>query len=143
MITLKMQRIIFSIIMIVLVYGCATAPERRQVDNIVLPFIDDPEVIGTWESVDFVDKISDFNPHNRRFKGQLYLKELSFLENGKTAMPFWTWTKGKVIHSDDKTAADYFILKIDGESYLFFEWKSGDYVIRHMKPSYYVLKKRM
>jgi len=25
--------------------------------------------------------------------------------------------------------------------YLFLEWKSGDYTIRHMKPKYYVLKK--
>ncbi|GAG92145.1 unnamed protein product, partial [marine sediment metagenome] len=25
--------------------------------------------------------------------------------------------------------------------YMFFEWKSGDYTIRHMKPSYYVLSK--
>jgi bla regulator protein BlaR1 len=116
--------------------------KRRQIDNIDLPFIDDPEVIGRWVSVDFVDKISDFDPSNKRFRGELYLKELTFRPNGKTTEPFWTWTRGKVIHSGDRTAADYFILKIDEKMYLFFEWKSGDYTIRHLKPSYYVLKKK-
>jgi hypothetical protein len=30
---------------------------------------------------------------------------------------------------------------MEGSTYMFFEWKSGDYTIRHRKPSYYVLKK--
>jgi bla regulator protein BlaR1 len=138
---MKMQKLIFSMTTVILICGCATVPQRRQIDNIDLPFINDPEVIGTWVSIDFVDRIGDFDPHNKRFMGELYLKEMSFLKNGKTAKPFWTWTRGKVIHSGDKTAADYFILKINGERYLFLEWKSGDYIIRHTKPSYYVLKK--
>ena len=50
-----------------------------------------------------------------------------------------TWTKGLVL--DDDTASKYIIREIDGSSYMFYEWKSGDYTIRYMKPSYYVLKK--
>ena len=33
------------------------------------------------------------------------------------------------------------IKDIGGSKYMFFEWKSGDYVIAHRKPFYYVLKK--
>ena len=36
---------------------------------------------------------------------------------------------------------EYLIKEIAGSKYMFFEWKSGDYTIRHMKPKYYVLKK--
>ena len=46
-----------------------------------------------------------------------------------------------MIHRGDKTAAKYEIKKIGDNEYLFLEWKSGDYTIRHMKPKYYVLKK--
>jgi hypothetical protein len=75
------------------------------------------------------------------FRSELYLKELIFLPNGKTFKPWWTWTKGLVFHSGDKTASKYTLKDIEGSTYMFFEWKSGDYTIRYRKPSYYVLKK--
>jgi beta-lactamase regulating signal transducer with metallopeptidase domain len=115
--------------------------QGRIVDKIDYPFVNDSEVIGTWKSVDFVREMDQFNPAEKRWKGDLYLKELIFLPNGKTFKPWWTWTKGLVFHSGDKTASKYTIKEIDGATYMFFEWKSGDYTIRHMKPSYYVLKK--
>jgi len=40
-----------------------------------------------------------------------------------------------------KTAARYIIREIAGRTYVFFEWKSGDYTMRGMKPGYYVLRK--
>ncbi len=46
------------------------------------------------------------------------------------------------MHSGSKTASKYIIKEIDGGKYMFFEWKSGDYTIRGMKPYYYVLKKK-
>ena len=52
----------------------------------------------------------------------------------------WTWTKGLLLHSGDQTASRYEIREINGASYLFMEWKSGDVTIAHMKPQYYVLK---
>ena len=110
------------------------------VDKIDYPFVSDPEVLGTWESVDFVENVEDFKPGTKSFKGDLFLKELFILENGKTNWAF-TWTKGLILHSGDKTASKYLIKEIDGSKYMFFEWKSGDYTIRHMRPNYYVLKK--
>jgi len=109
-------------------------------DNIDLPFVNDPQALGAWESVDFVADISSFNPAQLSWKGKLYLKGLTFLEEGKMPEAWWTWTKGVVIHHGDQTASHYEIRRISGLPYLFFEWKSGDVTIARMKPHYYVLK---
>jgi len=118
--------------------------QGRIVDKIDYPFINDPRVIGTWKSVDFVGDMKQFEAGEKQWKGrggELYLKELIFLPNGRTFKPWWTWTKGIVFHSGDKTASKYTLKDIEGSTYMFFEWKSGDYIIRYSKPSYYVLKK--
>jgi len=118
--------------------------QGRIVDKIDYPFINDSQVIGTWKSVDFVGEMEQFKAGEKQWKGrggELYLKELIFLPNGKTFKPWWTWTKGLVFHSGDKTASKYTIKDIEGSTYMFFEWKSGDYTIRYRKPSYYVLRK--
>ena len=111
-------------------------------DNIDLPFKDDPAVVGQWESVDFVESPERFDPAARAWNGELYLKELVFLPKGKSDKPWWTWTKGVVMHHGDKTASAYGIKNIKGQQYMFFEWKSGDYVFRGAKPFYYVLRKK-
>ena len=117
-----------------------TDKKRPIEDKIDLPFVNDEAVLGRWTSVDFVDEPSQFRPERRHVEGDLYMKELTFLPGGETSTAF-TWTKGVVIHRGDKTASKYEIKKIGGKEYLFLEWKSGDYTIRHMKPKYYVLKK--
>ncbi len=98
-------------------------------------------MIGAWESVDLVKEIEDFDPKAKRFKGDLYLKGLVFNQGGKTSKPWWTWTKSLLLHHGDKTASKYVIKEMDGSTYLFLEWKSGDYSIGLKKPTYYVLKK--
>ena len=118
-----------------------TVPVGRT-DNIDRPFVNDPQVIGEWESVDFVADRSSFNPDQPNWTGELFLKGLTFREDGRTAKPWWTWTKGILIHHGDKTASRYEIREIKGQSYLFLEWKSGDVTISGMKPQYYVLKKK-
>ncbi len=113
-------------------------------DNIDLPFVNDPQAIGEWESVDFVANPSDFNPDKPKWsKDKLFLKGLTFLENGKMPQPGMTWTKGTVMSHGDQTASHYQIKETNGQAYLFFEWKSGDVTIRGMKPPYYVLKKKL
>ena len=110
-------------------------------DKIDLPFIDDPRVIGEWRSVDAVTTIAEFDPDRPQTRIELFLKGLTFLEHGKTPKPWWTWTKGVLIHSGDQTASHYEIREIKGRSYLFLEWKSGDVTILGKKPIYYVLQK--
>ncbi|MHC4677118.1 MAG: HAAS signaling domain-containing protein [Planctomycetota bacterium] len=111
------------------------------VDKVDYPFVNDPEALGVWESVDFVENVEDFKPGTKRFGGgELYLKELFILADGRTNWAL-TWTKGLVLHAGDKTASKYAIKEIADSTYMFFEWKSGDYTVYHAKPNYYVLKK--
>ena len=111
-------------------------------DNIDLPFVSDSQVVGEWKSVDFVVHPSDFHPDKPNPPGgELFLKGLTFLENGKMPQPSMTWTRGVVMNHEDKTASHYEVREMNGKSYMFFEWKSGDYTISGMKPYYYVLEK--
>lgn len=110
-------------------------------DNIDRPFVNDAAVIGKWGSVDFVKTPEQFKPGEKQWKGDLYLKQLSFLAGGRTAGP-WKWTQGLLIHPGDQTAAKYVIKEMNGATYLFVEWKSGDYTIRHQEPWWYVLQKQ-
>ena len=130
------------LVLALLTLGGSVYALERIVDKIDLPFVNDTAVIGAWVSVDFVSEPSDFTPGMKSFGDDLYLKGLTFLPGGKTAKPWWTWTKGVLMHSGDRTASAYLIKKIGGQTYLFLEWESGDYTIRHMKPEYYVLKKK-
>ncbi|MBW9159408.1 M56 family metallopeptidase [Clostridium tagluense] len=115
--------------------------KSRKVDNTDFTFENDPKLIGKWESVDFVSNIVDFKPNQKQWKEDLYLKDMEFKKEGKTAHDWETWTNGIICHKGDSTASQYFIKEIEGESYMFFEWKSGDYSFRDMIPYYYVLKK--
>lgn len=124
------------------VAACLLITSAETKDDIKLPFVNDPQVIGTWESVDFVANISDFVPSQKEWQGELVLKSLTFLENGKTPNDWQTWTKGVLMHKNDKTASHYEIKEMTGSTYMFLEWKSGDYVFNGMKPKYYVLKKK-
>lgn len=121
----------------------------RIVDKIDYPFVDDPAVLGVWTSVDFVQEIAEFDPVQPNWQGELYLQKLDFLAGGGTRVKAshdsglrsgpWDWTKGLLMHGGgDHSAAAYEIRSINGVDYLFLEWKSGDYIIRHAKPAYYV-----
>ena len=117
-----------------------TDADGRWVDTIEYPFRDDPGVIGTWKSVDFVRNMAAFKPGQKKFKDNLFLKEMTFLPHGAMVLPYANWTKGLVLHPGDRIASRYIIREMDGARYMFYEWKSGDYSIRHSKPAYYVLK---
>lgn len=119
-------------------------------DKVDYPFEDDPQLIGKWEVVDYVETIDDFNAGTRSARGELFLSQFDISENGKISgstledeIPegFLTWTKGLIIDQKGKTASKYEIKELKGETYLFYEWKSGSYTMRGMTPEYYVLKK--
>lgn len=119
-------------------------------DKTDYPFVNDPEMLGSWKSVDFVKNIADFQPDKKSCRGDLYLLGFKMLDDGKLvststsgeySSPNITWTKGMILDKNDKTASKCEIKEIDGSTYMFFEWKSGDYIYRGMKPEYYVLRK--
>jgi hypothetical protein len=111
------------------------------VDDINKPFVDDPAVVGDWTSVDFVVDPATFDPSRRQSQGALFFKEFHVWPNGRSAYPWLTWTKGYFLHHGDQTASRYEIREINGQAYLFYEWKSGDVMVLGAKPRYYVLKK--
>lgn len=132
--------------------GFASYQYARNIDKIDYPFVNDSEVIGKWKAVDFVQSINDFSEEKKGSTDRLYLKELVFIKegrmlsaiedgNGKLAESVTTWTKGKVLNKQEKTDSSYIIKNINGKQYMFFQWKSGDYVFRNALPNYYVLEK--
>ena len=103
-----------------------------------LPFIDDPAVIGTWYSVDYVPSINQFTPGQRTWKGDLYLSDITFSPGG-IGSGSWRWSKGCLWDSGDKNLSKYEIREVEGKEYMFLEWVNGDVTDRGAKPSYYVL----
>jgi bla regulator protein blaR1 len=139
-----------TIMLALFMTGCAGLPTSRNIDKTDYPFVNDPEVIGKWEAVDFVKNQQDFTLKGKSWDGELFLKSLVFIKEGKMlcaveteilAPSSFSWSKDMILNKEDKTLSKYEIKKIDGASYLFFEWKNGDYIFHNMKPSYYVLKK--
>jgi bla regulator protein BlaR1 len=117
-------------------------------DKIDYPFIEDPQVLGKWETVDFVKEIESFDPDKKSLEAEPYLLNLEFLDSGVLfgivgggISSDISWTKGLVLNPNNVTASKYIIKEINGSKYMFYEWKSGDYTLRGMKPQYYVLKK--
>jgi len=121
-------------------------------DNTDYPFVDDPAVIGKWQSVDFVAEIDQFQPGKKMAQGDLFLKELAFIKDGKMLWAFKngngklrpvpsTWTQGIVINKNEKTASKYVIKEINGLTYMFFECKNGDYTYFHRTPQFFVFTK--
>jgi hypothetical protein len=141
--------VIISIILLSVV-GTFAAPDIfRNVDNVDYKFIDDPYITGKWKAVDFVEEIDYFKPGTKNNEIELYITELVFIKKGKMlasmdsgnlAYTTLSWTKGFILNKQEQTASEYIIKEIEGKTYLFFEWKSGDYIYDDMKPWYYVLE---
>ena len=112
-----------------------------SVQKIGESFINDPEIIGMWQPIDFVNQIDDFLPAKTSWKGKLLASELVIKENGKTDKSWLTWSKGYVYHSGDATQAQYFFKRINEDEYLFMEHISGDVIKSRLQPKYYVYKK--
>lgn len=101
-------------------------------------FVDDPQVIGSWKTVDFVREIQSFEPGKQKWTGDLdFLRGIEFMAGGRTSGP-WQWSQGTLWHPGDQTLAKYTIKEMGGTKFLFMEWMSGDVTIRGEKPWYYV-----
>lgn len=136
----KIGFIIFATILLVCITVQFLTYFLRQVDDTNIPFETDQEVMGQWTTVDFVNNIDDFDPQKESINS-LPFKGLLIKENGLTDNYNWKWSKGYIINTAMHTSSTYSIQRIDGISYLFMQWKSGDYVYSHMEPHYYVLIK--
>jgi hypothetical protein len=97
---------------------------------------------GVWRSVDFVSEVAEFTPGRQQWAGDLFLKDLECRVDGTTSLGYTWWANGQMAGQEGTTTAEYFVKDLNGETYLFLPWLSGDVTIRGMKPKYYVMKKR-
>jgi len=117
----------------------------RQTDDVNIPFINDPKVLGNWVSVEFVENVVDFSGPTGEIEDTLYLRTLDFRENGEADLnnlKGYLWSKGCIVNPYEQTTSQYMIKEINGRDYLFYEWKSGDYRFGYAKPQYYVFERK-
>ncbi|MBQ3068973.1 MAG: MerR family transcriptional regulator [Clostridia bacterium] len=113
-------------------------------EDIETPFENDDEVIGRWEVVDALYCREMFHPQKRKVNSnQLGINELYFLPHGEWYWCFG-WTKGYLLsfsgYPNRKSRNRYTVEHIDGETYMFLEFKTSDY-FQGGKPEVGVLKK--
>lgn len=123
----------------------AQLPKTSPIDKFAKQPYCSQSPVGTWQSVDIVNEMEDFQPGQKRFDGDLYLGCMKFYKHGR----IWgrtsarsqegLWSNGILWSEIPKDPNDKFLIKeIDGSRYMFIE-RSGDVT---QKPDYYVLKKR-
>ena len=115
-------------------------------DNIDLPFVIDEEVLGLWKTIEYIQKISDFDADKPK-PSFLWLKSICFNKDGTALRVYdneeWHefWTKGYHLNMKNKTAAAYERRIVEGKEYLFIEWKMGNYVYDGGRLEYYVCER--
>ena len=124
-----------------------SAEQLAKKDNIDMPFVNDPDVLGKWKAFDYLHTKEAFSPTGSR-RHSFFFKELEFFENGSCTSLYGdkkisgndkqVWTKGYVLRKWDSTACAYEIRTIEAKDYLIIEWKSGDYIWGGHSPNYYV-----
>ncbi|MBO4783840.1 MAG: hypothetical protein J5521_03765, partial [Lachnospiraceae bacterium] len=55
--------------------------------------------------------------------------------------PVWCWVNGYAVNTKISTTSEYIFREIDGVTYLFIQWKSGDYLYGGEVPCWYVFKR--
>lgn len=131
------------------------------VDDTDLPVIPDPDVIGTWESVAITYNPRTFTRKEiPKTREMLWILEVTFTEenscirrvtNEGRAVDWMTrYTRfetpteegrGAVLNPRMKLAEAYCLQEVEGETFLFIQHKSGDYVYGGRKPVWYVFRR--
>lgn len=129
-----------------------TIEDIKVKDNTDIDYIEDKNLVGFWQTVDFITNKNSFNPEKIQANStNLPLSKVTFTPNGEVYINYRynkdikraKYTKDYIINfclSD--TFIKIFLSKfIDNKKYLLIEWKSGDYVYGRMINGYYVLEK--
>ena len=121
--------------------------ELRKKDNVDLPFVFDPNVIGDWRTVDCVKTKERFDPAHPT-TAAFSVSSIRFRTDGTAIITYdaidkaragketFSWTRGVLIRGG--LACAYEIRRSEGKEYLFLEWKNGDYVYGGQDPWHYV-----
>ncbi len=127
-----------------------TIEDIKQKDNVNVPFVNDERVVGTWKTIDYINKKDSFNPEKlQSSKEMLSLDKLAFDGNGNVNVSYTSgkefvtkYTKDYIINLIlPDTLCKYTYQEILGKKYIIVEWKSGDYVFGKVINGYYVLEK--
>lgn len=120
-------------------------------DEVNYPYIEDTEVLGTWNTVGFTQRPEDFDPSDKK-EYDLFVRGIEFQPEGRAVYrfnrenaPFYSleWTKGMLLDKRQLTNSAYELKKAGGREYLFVQWKTGDYIFGGRKPSYYVFERQI
>ncbi|MBW9155756.1 hypothetical protein [Clostridium tagluense] len=124
----------------------------RQTDKTDYPFVNDPNVIGIWSTIDTIKTIGDFNPSKYSDNNIFPSISFNFLYNGEILLSksggsmkktnWYRWTNGILIHEGSKTASHYVLKQYLNKMYMLIENKNGDYSLRNKTPDYKVLVKQ-
>lgn len=114
-----------------------------------MPFEPDPQFVGEWQVVDLVREPSDFDPAKPgSSRDDLFFTSLVAKADGEAIVslrgrPAFScrFTRGFLLNRSEDIAEAYYTKEMGGSTYLFMEWKSGDYIFGGRKPVYYVFKK--
>ncbi len=127
--------------------------KKLHVDNTDIPFEDAPDMIGTWKAVATVDGINEFEGRNYKYGiysegaiDQIVIKEDGKMEvilrGGRSNSSNFGWSGHRLINREMETVSECTIEERDGKTYMFYQYKNGDYVYRDETPIYYVLEKQ-
>ncbi len=118
-------------------------------DDINMPFVADPAVIGKWTACGYCSVPESFEPNLKQDK-KYFFSAVEFKKEGKVKSWYnfgesivegedmQAWTKGYILRKFNSTACAYIIRIVEDTEYLFIQWKSGDYVFGGFEPKYYV-----
>lgn len=109
--------------------------------------IDEDLLQGDWKAVAFVENVVDYNgteasslfPESELSLTGLKITSSNVTPQLKEGMGV-SFKRVDDVILDDQIASGLMVKEINGKSYLFYEWKSGDY-FSGKKPYYYVLEK--
>lgn len=139
----------------------AYTPRESQArrDRTDFPYVPDSELLGTWETVAFVDTPESFSPTQPlKLSALERITSISFFERGMcerhiryrgqvvprlleyTASDIGNF-RGYIINHQDESAEGYLLREIEGTKYLFIQHKSGDYFFGGIEPKYYVFRR--
>ena len=113
-------------------------------------FKEDNKLIGFWNTVDFIKKGQNFNYKFKKSQKEFLLERLtvnpidnSVIIYSKNKRPRLSkYTKKYIFDLEElDTVCKYEYKRINGNEYIFVEWKDSDYVFNNTLNGYYVLEK--
>lgn len=113
-------------------------------------FKEDNRLIGFWNTVDFIKKGQNFNYKFKKSQKEFLLERLtvnpidnSVIIYSKNKKPRLSkYTKKYIFDLEElDTVCKYEYKRINGNEYIFVEWKDSDYVFNNTLNGYYVLEK--